>query len=205
MIAVEVSPLAPDEIPAAVGVLSRGMRDNPIHVAVFGRDPERRVRLLARTFTTLLTAMANTPLVARRDGQVVGVLGVAVSPACMPSMPQLIRFAPQLARMGPITAVRMARWLRAWSQRDPAERHSHLGPVAVDLGLQRHGIGGQMMAVYCSLLDDEGLAGYLETDKPENVTFYERSGFVTVANASVLEVPNWFMRRPPRDAASRRL
>jgi Acetyltransferase (GNAT) family len=180
-----------------VGVLSRGMRDNPIHVAVFGPDPERRVRVLARTFTTLLTTMDNTPLAARRDGEVVGVLGIAASPACMPSLPQMMRFAPLLASTGPVTAVRIARWLRAWSQRDPADRHSHLGPVAVDIGLQRQGVGGQMMAAYCSLLEGAGLSGYLETDKPENVTFYERSGFATVATAKVLGVPNWFMRRPP--------
>jgi hypothetical protein len=151
VIAVEVSPLAPDEFRAAVGVLARGMRDNPIHVAVFGTDVERRVRLLARMFTTL-TTMDNTPLAARRDGEVVGVLGMVAWPACMPSLPQIMRFAPLLATGGPVTGVRMGRWLQAWSRRDPAERHSHLGPVAVDMGLQRHGVGGQMMAGYCSML-----------------------------------------------------
>jgi GNAT superfamily N-acetyltransferase len=174
------------------------MRDNPIHVAVFGPDADRRVRLLARTFTTLLATMDNTPLAARRDGEVVGVLGIAASPACMPSVSQMMRFAPLLATTGPVTASRMARWMRAWSHRDPAERHLHLGPVAVDLGLQRQGVGGQMMAAYCSMLDGEALSGYLETDKPENVAFYERSGFAAVANATVLGVSNWFMRRPPR-------
>jgi len=36
---------------------------------------------------------------------------------------------------------------------------------------------------------------YLETDKRENVAFYERFGFQTQAQEPVLEVPNWFMVR----------
>jgi hypothetical protein len=57
---------------------------------------------------------------------------------------------------------------------------------------------GLMMASYCSLLDRAGHMGYLETDKPGNVAFYELHGFETVAEADVLAVPNWFMHRQPR-------
>ena len=197
VIPVQVSPLGAHEYPAAVGVVARGMRENPIHLAALGPDPDRRVRLLTRMFTALLATMDNTPLAARHDGEVLGVLGIAVSPACMPSATQMLRFAPLLAASGPVTASRIVRWLRAWSLRDPAEPHSHLGPVVVDAHLQRQGIGSQMMAAYCALLDGAGQAGYLETDKPENVVFYELSGFKTVADAEVLGVPNWFMRRQP--------
>ncbi len=197
MIAVEVGPLRADEVPAAVGVLARGMRDNPIHIAALGSDPGRRVRLLTRLFELLLATMDNTPLAGRRDGEVVGVVGMAGSPACMPSAMQMLRFAPLLPACGPATAARIARWLRAWSRLDPQEQHSHLGPVAVDLGLQRQGIGNQMMTAYCSLLDGTGQLGYLETDRPGNVAFYQRHGFETSAEAEVLGVPNWFMRRRP--------
>jgi ribosomal protein S18 acetylase RimI-like enzyme len=197
VIAVEVSPLAAHEVPTAVGVLARGMRDNPIHIAALGADPNRRVRLLARMFTTLLATMDNRPLAGRRNGELIGVVGMAAWPACMPSAAQLLRFAPLVATYGPVTASRIARWLRAWSRRDPQDPHSHLGPVAVDLALQRQGIGSQMMAAYCSLLDAAGMASYLETDKQGNVAFYELSGFETVAQAEVLGVPNWFMRRQP--------
>jgi GNAT superfamily N-acetyltransferase len=198
VIAVEVSPLKGEELPAAVGVLARGMRDNPIHVAALGSDPDRRVRLLTRLFELLFATMDNAPLAGRSKGKVVGVVGMAVSPACMPSARQMLRFTPLLPACGPIAAARIARWLRAWSQRDPQQAHSHLGPVAVDPYLQRRGIGSQMMASYCSLLDRAGHIGYLETDKPGNVAFYELHGFETVAEADVLAVPNWFMHRQPR-------
>lgn len=180
-----------------MGVLARGMRDNPIHIAALGSDPGRRVRLLTRLFELLLATMDNTPLAGRRDGEVVGVVGMAGSPACMPSAMQMLRFAPLLPACGPATAARIARWLRAWSRLDPQEQHSHLGPVAVDLGLQRQGIGNQMMTAYCSLLDGTGQLGYLETERPGNVAFYQRHGFETSAEAEVLGVPNWFMRRRP--------
>jgi hypothetical protein len=44
---------------------------------------------------------------------------------------------------------------------------------------------------------------YLETDKPENVRFYERFGFEVVREEVVLGVPNSYMLRPaPGSAAS---
>jgi hypothetical protein len=55
-----------------------------------------------------------------------------------------------------------------------------------------------MMTAYCARLDDAAQLGYLETDKPGNVAFYQRHGFETSAQAEVLGVQNWFMRRRPR-------
>ena len=65
MIPVSVGPIRPGELSAAVGVLARGMRDNPMHVAAFGDDPERRVLMLERMFEALFRTMDNAPLVAR--------------------------------------------------------------------------------------------------------------------------------------------
>jgi hypothetical protein len=65
---VEVRDLLPGEIEAAVGVLSRGMRDNPMNVAMLGSDEAQRERLLARIFTSLFRlSPAQTPLVAVDD------------------------------------------------------------------------------------------------------------------------------------------
>jgi hypothetical protein len=54
------------------------------------------------------------------------------------------------------------------------------------------------MSEYCLRLDARGEAGYLETDKRENVRFYERHGYAVVAQADVIGVPNWFMIRQPQ-------
>ena len=46
-------------------------------------------------------------------------------------------------------------------------------------------------------MDAESGLAYLETDKPENVRFYERFGFRVTNEAQVLNIPNWFMTRAP--------
>jgi hypothetical protein len=75
---VEVRDLRPEEIPEAVGVLARGMRDNPLHVAAYGDDPERRLRRHARLMRGMLRAFkSQRPICAVRDGTLVGVTGVA--------------------------------------------------------------------------------------------------------------------------------
>jgi hypothetical protein len=46
-------------------------------------------------------------------------------------------------------------------------------------------------------MDDCGMLLYLETDKSENVPFYQKFGFTVVAEADVLGVPNWFISGGP--------
>ena len=195
---VEVTPLTPADVPAAVGVLARGMRDNPIHVAVLGDDPARREHLLGRMFSALWRIWNQEhALCARRDGELVGVCGRLAPGDCRLTAMQSVRMAPVLAAGGPRTLARSLAWVGAWGKRDPEERHEHLGPVAVDRHLQGLGIGSAMLAVQAEDLDVRRLAGWLETDKDVNVRFYQRFGYEVVEEADVLGVPNWFMRRTP--------
>jgi hypothetical protein len=48
---------------------------------------------------------------------------------------------------------------------------------------------------FCTLVDKTGAMAYLETDRPENVGFYEKSGFVVTDEGVVLDTPCWFMTR----------
>src|SRR5438128_6555199 len=150
----ELVELQPELLEEAVGVLARGMRDNPIHVAAFGPDPERRVRILFRMFGDLFRVLEGYGAVcARRDGAIVGVAGRAEAGGCMPDAAQKLRLAPALLSLGPRTALRSSRWMGAWAKRDPDERHSHFGPFAVDSHLQRQGIGTLLLSEYCAGLD----------------------------------------------------
>jgi len=98
--------------------------------------------------------------------------------------------------LGPRSAGRTMKWLGTWSKHDPEKRHWHLGPVAVDVHLQGRGIGSMLMRAFCERMDAAGEDAYLETDKPENVRFYERFGFEVVGEEEVIGVANWFMMRP---------
>ncbi len=199
---IEVCDLRPEEVPEAVGVLARGMRDNPLHVAAFGDDPGRRLARQARLFRGFFRAFpAQQPICAIRDSTLVGVTGVAPVATCQPTATQRLRLLPDLAALGPRSAARVGRWISSWAKRDPDEAHVHLGPLAVDAHLQGQGIGSLIMREHCRRLDDGREVGYLETDKAENVRFYERFGFEVVGEEPVIGVPNWFMRRAPQSDA----
>lgn len=193
-----VRDLRPDEVPQAVGVLARGMRDNPLHVAAYSQDPDRRLRCHASLMRGVFRAFrAQRPIAAVEDGTLVGVTGVAPAGACHPTAAERARFLPSLAVLGPRGTARFLKWMSTWEHRDPDEPHVHLGPLAVDAHLQGRGIGSLLMGEHCRRLDAGREVGYLETDKPENVRFYERFGYEVVGEQPVIGVPNWFMRRSP--------
>jgi len=188
------------DLPSAVGVVARGMRDNPIHVAAFGPDDDLREQRLARMFEVALPLVfvKGTILGAFDDGTLVGIAGMVAPGRCQPSLSEKLTLMPRMVpAIGSSTLSRVLRWMGVWARHDLKERHWHLGPVAVDATLQGHGIGTLLMAEYCARLDRERTIGYLETDKAGNVAFYEKFGFRTVATAPVLDIPNWFMKRAP--------
>lgn len=197
-----------DELGMASAVLAGGMRDNPNHIAAFGNDPLRRLRSLRRMFDALFGVMqaqdricavdgvgAGAP--ARGDVAIVGVAAMTAPGACRPSLWQKARMASKLATLGAGPLVRVLEWQNVWREHDPDQPHSHFGPLAVDAHLQGRGIGSLLMREYTRRLDSAAHTGHLETDKHENVAFYERHGFTVTAQATVLGIPNWFMLREP--------
>jgi GNAT superfamily N-acetyltransferase len=192
---IAIRDLRPEEIPAAIGVLARGMRDNPLHVAAYGDDEERRLRCHAQLMRGLMRVSPAQQLCAIGDGRLMGVARVAPAGTCRPTPAQRRRFLPAVMALGPRTAARTGRWFSDWEEHDPDEPHVHVGPFAVDVDLQGRGIGTLIMKEHCRRLDAVGEVGYLETDKPENVRFYERFGYAVAAHEPVLGVPNWFLRR----------
>ena len=198
----KIDALDESEIGEALGVLERGMRDNPTHVAVFGDDPNLRQSRLRRVFGAAMDGMGlhRHMLAARRaDGSIVGVCGAMPPDECRPGLGKQLRLAPHVLSLGPRTAVRTARWMGAWAKQDPKGRHWHLGPVAVDAHLQGMGVGSGLMRSFCAKMDAAGEDAYLETDKPENVRFYERFGFEVIGEQEVLGNSNWFMLRRPQE------
>ena len=141
-------------------------------------------------------AVAEPPLVAFDGATIVAMAGVLPPGTCQPTNAQRLRLFPSMLPTGPGSLLRAVRLSTAWGKLDPKERHSHLGPLAVDAHLKGRGIGTQILRAYCRRLDEANLTGYLETETEDNVRLYMRFGFKVIAEQSVIGVPNWFMRRP---------
>jgi ribosomal protein S18 acetylase RimI-like enzyme len=178
------------------------MRDNPINVRAFAMaDADRRGRALARFFRPFLRGLYRRgSIVGAFDGDtLVGVCGRATPGRCQPTTLEKLQMVPSVIFGNSVgTSVRVMRWGADWSRRDPPEPHWHLGPVAVAPDRQGQGIGAAMMGDFCARMDVRAALSYLETDKLENVRFYEKFAFVVVAQAEVLGVANWFMSRAAR-------
>lgn len=184
------------ELFGAAALLGRAMRDNPLHVAAFGADPDVREHTLERLFAVVLprTHAHGRVLGAFKDQTLVGVCAMVAPGQCHLSLSEIVQLTPALAmRLGPGRLVRLLRWTSIWARFDPPDGHWHLGPVGVDRHLQGQGIGSALLRAFVSGTRDA--PGYLETDKPENVTLYQRFGFVVRAEAYALGTPNWFMSR----------
>jgi ribosomal protein S18 acetylase RimI-like enzyme len=193
--------LARKETALAARLLGRAMRDNPINRQAFAiADDSQREQALARFFLPVLLGLCARGEVqgAFHDKTLVGVCGLAPPQRCQPSPMEKLQIAPTLLlRNPPATAFRVMNWTGAWAKADPKTPHWHLGPVAVAADQQGHGVGSQILRAFCGRMDVDKGTAYLETDKPENVRFYERFGFHVTSEAKILDIPNWFMTRAP--------
>lgn len=189
-----------EDIPAMVEMLARGMRDNPLHIAAFGTDPDVRGKKLLQMFRLLAknpALVANARVARDVDGSIVGAYSYSEPGACQPSGVAKLLMTPMLMTLGIGNGRRVREWLGTWSNHDSPERHYHFGPIGVDAHLQGQGIGSELMRDFCARMDAANEIAYLETDKEINVGFYERFGFEVIGTAQVIGVPNWFMLRKP--------
>lgn len=195
---VEIREVPAGEQDAAVALLAAGMRDNPLHVRVFGADRNARERRLRRLLAPMLGHVRQNGRVfgAYSEGRLIGVLGLMGPGRCRPGRIDRLRIGARIAAGNrPRILLRIYRWLRIWERSEPGFLHFHLGPLAVAAPCRRRGIGSRLMMAACAAMDADGAPAWLETDLAVNVDFYQRFGFATVSMKPVLGVPNWFMSR----------
>jgi ribosomal protein S18 acetylase RimI-like enzyme len=193
----QVRQLGRGDLDEAAALLGRGMADNPVTVAAYQGDDETRPRRHGALMRTLLRSAPSMRVEGvHRGDTLVGVAASAQPGRCQPAPKARLRLLRTAVTFGYGPASRIVTWNRDWASRDPEEPHVHLGPVSVDRDIRGQGIGSLLMLRHVGQLNASGVAGYLETDRPEAVDFYRRFGYQVVAEAAVLEVPCWFMRRP---------
>lgn len=199
MSAITIDTMMPGKESAAAAALSQAMHTNPNHIAIWKGQGERQ---LARQKALIELIFRRTPTenmgVATDNGPIVGVLRMARSPACQMSRVESLALLPKLVAIQRGNTARTLNWLSTWAKHDPEELHWHLGPIGVLPERQGQRIGTQLMERYLDRVDTDGIGGYLETDKIENVGYYERFGFETTGTDGVSGVTNWFMWRRPQ-------
>jgi GNAT superfamily N-acetyltransferase len=83
-------------------------------------------------------------------------------------------------------------------KKHPAEPHWYLPLLGIDPKWQGRGLGGALIRVKLTECDATRSPAYLETQKPENVPYYQRFGFRV---SEVIELPDtppiWLMWRDP--------
>lgn len=194
---VDVRPLHDHERAAAGGVAGRALSTSPTSLWVYGDAPVPRVRASLDLFVGFVSGQ-HAPIGALLGEHIVGVCGVAPPGGCIGAI------APENLRTPPATvgdAGDPTRGQYVWSLycgRDLDERHWHLGPVSVEPGLQGAGIGALMLRAFAEQMDADGEVAWLETDKPENVVFYRRTGFEVADEVDKHGFTTWWMRRDPR-------
>ncbi len=85
----------------------------------------------------------------------------------------------------------------------PDEPHWHLNMIATHPDWQRRGLGAALIQTVFAIADEAGLACYLETETPENVSYYRHHGFDVRTEWDLAtdesEGPHmWGMLRPAR-------
>jgi GNAT superfamily N-acetyltransferase len=179
---------------ATVSLLADAFVTNPLHISAFG---PQRIDQNQLFFRIALQHMFNAhTFVALVDGEVRGYMHFAASPACVPPPEQIPDAATTLFKSLGEALPRVVEWFATWCQLDPEEPHAHLGPIGVSPKAQGQGIGTALMNRYLEHLKQARVAGYLETDRPENVEFYKRFGFVVQHEQELIDTPTWYMWRP---------
>ena len=184
------------DVDDCVSVLAEAFVTSPLHLSAFGDgsiDQNRRFFRLG-----LRNMFFGQAFVALADGALCGYIHFKASPYCLPAPEEIPNAAATLLKPLGEAVPKFVQWFARWCHLDPQEPHVHLGPIGVAPGMQRQGIGTALMNRYIEQLEQESAMGYLETDRPENVEFYKKFGFVVNHEEIVIGAPTWYMWRPLR-------
>lgn len=183
-----------DRLEECVTLLAGAFVSNPLHLFAFGPGRLDQNRLFFRI--GLRHMFVGQSFMALHDGQVCGYAHFNPWPNCLPAPVEIpTAVATLLTPLGEAIP-QVIRWFTRWCHLDPAEPHVHLGPIGVTPALQGQGIGTALMGRYIEHLEQAEAAGYLETDRLENVRFYSRFGFTVRHTEEVIGAPTWYMWRP---------
>ena len=186
-----------EDIPPLAGALARSFHDDPVMTWLLGERPGPRLRRLRRYF-------ASEARRHRRHGQVLVSDGHQGASFWDPpglwktTWIQMLRAAPMMVgAIGP-RVPRAIKALDLIERAHPREPHWYLAVLGTDPAHQGQGVGAALVAPVLAQCDAQGLGGYLESSKEQNVPYYRRFGFVVTGQIDLPRGPSiWPMWRDP--------
>lgn len=187
---------------AAARVLAQAFARDPMAKYVFAVSKtsfEDSGRALF-TFSCEVRLLLDWPLlgVIEEDGFLVGVAGLSLpgDPIWPPALHQV--YADFKTTVGADSASRMERYAELADTNRPSEPHFQLGMIGVAPAAQGKGYGGLMLREVHHLAenDPESTGVWLDTETPENVSFYQHHGYKVRARTALEGLNIWGMFRP---------
>lgn len=168
----------------AAAVLCASHGEYPSFRCVFP-DPVRRADALSLFFSaTIRDAIRFGAVHGVRDDERMVATSAWLPPGAFPwSARRKMRAMPAFLRMfaaypGPFRRfINYGANLERFHPRDP---HWYLVVLGVRPEAQRQGLGARLLEPMLHFTDDSGIACYLETSDPRNVSYYERFGFEVI-------------------------
>ena len=197
----DISPLDPTRLSEAITATSRAFWPDPMF-GFFARTALDEHRMLPHFITAVMNdAMSHGEVDSVViNGRVVGTASWLRPGDAPRSWMRETRISLRCARALVRGRNRMKgiRLLDEMAKGHPTEPHWYLALLGVEPVFQGAGIGTALLEKRLAECDRTGVPAYLETQKPENVPYYGRFGFVVSRTIELDGCPTlWTMWREP--------
>jgi GNAT superfamily N-acetyltransferase len=196
--------LTKEEIPKAVACLKDAFADDPLWTVIFKNDPDRENALSAFFTFPLLYGMnyghawAASPEI---EGVAVWVPGKYAEMTvwrmlCSGALPYGAKLGKETLRKLAIVSKQLVPVRKKLTKEKP---FLYLAIIGISSAAQGKGLGSKIMDVIKDEADRKKLHLYVETEKEENLLFYQKHGFTLLQKIVFEEInlPMWLMERTP--------
>ena len=190
-----------EQLEVAIAATSRAFWPDPLF-SFFARDAVQEHVMLPTFMGALLRdAHSHGEVTVVEDGERVAGSASWLPPGAMPrsrARDTRITMACATALLRGQNRATGLKLLDEVDKHHPHEPHWYLVLLGVDPKYQGRGYGGALLRPALERCDNTHTPAYLETQKPENLPFYERFGFKVREELSVKNSPTvWTLWREP--------